>query len=208
MSKSTETSKGKTNISKTRPFLALRGKSKIWKILYVDKKTGKRVQKSTGTEDKSEAETILREFESAVGLISKSSSESERIKNIILEGAERTAGIVVQRKTPLEDIWKEYEKNERTRALKALTRRNYKIILEVFLEYVRELGIEYTEQINYEICKGYMSSLRDANKSDGTITNIKNALGGIFKRVKRPLGLHENPFEDIEAPFRPKRKHP
>ena len=58
----------------------------------------------------------------------------------------------------------------------------------------------------YETCRLYLDRMRSDKKADGTIINHRHCLHGIFKKVKRPLGLLENPFEDIETPFKPKRR--
>ncbi len=190
-----------------RPFLTKRKRSKYWYIVTTNQVTKKRSYKSTGTEDKEQAKQIKRELEMSLGFMSEGARQAENVKNVILSGIERTTGTIIQNKTPLESIWTEYQRNERVRALKPNTLRGNKSILGAFIKFLKLAGVESVEQINYEVAKAYQDSLRLNGRSGGTITNHRHCLHGIFKRVKRAVGLHMNPFEDIETPFRPQREH-
>ena len=190
-----------------RPFLTKRKRSKYWYIVTTNQVTKKRSYKSTSTEDKAVAEQIKRELEASLGFMTEGAHQKERVKSVILSGIERTTGAIIQAKTPLESIWMEYQRNERTRALKPSTLRGNKSILGAFIKFLNSVGVESVEQINYEVAKAYQDSLRIDGRKDGTITNHRHCLHGIFKRVKRAVGLQANPFEDVETPFRPKRAH-
>ena len=192
-------------MNRARPFLTKRKRSKYWYVVTTHHTTKKRSYKSTGTEDRAEAEQIKRELEMSLGFMSKKAQQAERVKGVILSGIERTTGAIIQGKTPLETIWTEYQRNERVRALKPNTLRGNRTILNSFLKFLQDAGIESVEQTTYEVAKAYLDSMRLDNKADGTITNHRHCLHGIFKRVKRAVGLPSNPFEDVEAPFRPKR---
>lgn len=188
-----------------RPFLTKRKRSKFWYIVTTNQVTKKRSYKSTGTEDRVEAEQIKRELEMSLGFMSEGAHQAENVKNVILSGIERTTGAIIQNKTPLESIWMEYQRNERVRALKPSTLRGNEVILGAFIKFLRLAGVEFAEQVTYEVAKAYQDSLRIKGRKDGTLTNHRHCLHGIFSRVKRPLGLFSNPFGDVEAPFRPKR---
>ena len=189
-----------------RPFLTKRKTSKNYYVVITNNVTGKRSYKSTRTDNKETAELFLKELETSLGYASRMAGDTERLKSVILEGAERLANVVIEQKTPLEDILVEYQRNERVRALKPSTLKGNRNILNAFLEYCKTRRVQYVEQINYDVSRAYMDKLRIDGRSDGTLTNHRHALHGIFKKVKRPLGLRENPFEDVETPFRPKRK--
>ncbi len=189
-----------------KPFLTKKKNSQNWYIVTTSTATRKRSYQSTRTPDKAEAETLLRELETSLGVASKETKQAEHIKNLILGGIERTTQVVIQSKTPLDMIWQEYTKNERVRALKPSTLNGNRDILNVFLRFIQSAGVQYAEQINYEVAQAYLGDVRARGRSDGTLTNHRHCLHGIFKRVKRPLNMEANPFADVEAPFRPQRE--
>lgn len=194
------------SITTKKPFLTKQPRSKNWYIVSTNQLTKKRSYKSTGTDDKETAERLLKELEMSLGYASTAGMQTNKVKEIVLSGIKHTTGAIIQIETPLEMIWIEYQRNERTRVLKPASIDQVRRILNVFIHFLQDSGVSSVEQISYDTARTYLDSVRARGCSDGTITIHRHALHGVFARVKRPLNLSENPFTDVAAPFRPKRK--
>lgn len=162
--------------------------------------TKKKVWRSTKTDNKEQAEAILAETEASKGLV-KASTRRAEIRDLIVERATAVSGVLVQSKTSFAGAWKVYLNDPRTQALKDSSLARVRSCWEQMASCA---SVDYIEKFTYDDAQAYIQSLK-ATKASGTVMLHKTALQGVFKRIRRPLGLPDNPFTDLYVP-RPVRK--
>lgn len=162
--------------------------------------TKKKVWRSTKTTDKTEAEAILTEATAGQGLV-KAAKRRTEIRDLIVERAMSASGVLVQSKTSFAEAWKVYLSDPRTQEMKesSLAR-----VRSCWDQMVSSVSIDCVEKFTYDVALAYIQGLKGA-KASGTVLLHKTALQGIFARIRRPLGLSDNPFSDLYVP-RPQRK--
>lgn len=187
-------------------YLVQKNESGVWYL--VDSVTGpdgkkKKVWRSTKKRDRKEAEAILKEIEASRGLVAQQ-KERRDIKDLIVERAMAASAVLVQQKTAFDDAWRVYLNDPRTKAMKDSS---YKRVLSCWNRFAAYAASRFShvEQVTYDDATVYIESIK-GDLSSGTVLLHKTALHGIFSRIRRPLGLSDNPFDDLYVQ-RPQRKN-
>ena len=188
-------------------YLVQKNESGVWYL--VDSVTGpdgkkKKVWRSTKKRDRKEAEAILKEIEASRGLVAQQ-KERRDIKDLIVERAMAASAVLVQQKTAFDDAWRVYLNDPRTKAMKDSSYARVNVCWKSLCKFVKG-KVECVEQFTYEDAVAYINSLK-GKLAGGTILLHKTALQSVFSRIRRPLGLPDNPFEDMYVPRPERRTH-
>ncbi len=188
-------------------YLVQKNKAGVWYI--VDTETGadgkkKKIWRSTKTTERQEAEAILKEIEASRSLLGQHQTR-RNIKDLIVERALAASAVLVQQKTTFQEAWQIYLNDPRTRGMKESSYRRVLACWNRFASYA-ESRFSHVEQITYDDAIQYIERIR-GDLSSGTVLLHKTALHGIFSRIRRPLGLSDNPFDDMYVQRPQRRTH-
>lgn len=186
-------------------YLVQKNGTGVWYI--VDTETGtdgkkKKIWRSTKTTERQEAEAILKEIEASRSLLEQQQTR-RNIKDLIVERALAASAVLVQQKTTFQEAWRIYLNDPRTQGMKESSYKRVMACWNRFAAYA-ESRFSHVEQITYDDAVQYIESIK-GDLSSGTVLLHKTALHGIFSRIRRPLGLSDNPFDDMYVQ-RPQRK--
>ncbi len=177
----------------------------IWYINGINPETNKRERKSTGTTDRETAEKMMLMLQQTA-ITAKAIPNRDQLRTILQSLINTFVASNVFTRTPLEKAWDIYMNHEETREMKPRSVHTVSMIWNVYTRWLLDNKIDIIESISYDTNVSFIQSLRSNDKSDGTIINYRNGLHGVFDRIKRSIGLQENPWADVRAPKRPERE--
>ncbi len=171
----------------------------------VDKIDGKTVWRSTRTDDENQAKQILREAEASRGLLE---TKRRDIRKVIFERATATSELLVERRTSCETAWKIYLEAPATGDLKPRSLLRVQNCFDVFARFMGARNIPDIESVEFVDAEAFLKELTSLGRSPGTVLIYQRNLHSIWRRIRRPLGLLDNPFEDAYIPpmIRQKRR--
>lgn len=172
----------------------------------VETLNGKKVWRSTHTREREKAEAILHEIETARGLLKV--NQQKQIRDLIVERALAVSEALVSRKTSYQDAWNAYLSDTKTRDMKPFSVERVQSCWKAFVSYMQSHGVLHIEQVDFDRAGVYLQYLSTERRlSAGTVLLHKTNLQGVFQRVKRPLGLSGNPFDDQYTPLVKRKTH-
>ena len=186
-------------------FLSQKVSGGVWYLVDSQKEVNrdsgkvryKKIWRSTHTEDRGAAESIMQEILSA-RMLAKREQNKDKIRKLILERAEATSEILLIRKTPLEEVWRLYLAHPKTALLSRSTFRNSEITWRKFSEFMKESGIGCIEAVTREKAMEFLQNLPG---TDTTKRLRRTILLSIFNRTKDDIGMDKTPLDgtSIEA---------
>ncbi len=180
-------------------------KNGTWYINSINPETGKRTRKSTGTTDKELAEKMLLQLQQ-IEMTAKIIPNKDQLRSILMSMIDTFIISNIFTETPLDRALAIYLEHEETREMKPRSVHTATLLWQVYSKWLSSQKIKIVEAITYDTNVSFIQYLRSEKRSDGTIINYRNGLHGIFDRIKRSIGLHENPWADVKAPKRPERE--
>jgi len=183
-----------------KPYLVLKGST--WQIVE-SLPGGKKKWTSTRQQDKDKAEAMLAEIVASRGLLK---SKGQVIREVILDRTLNFADTIASVKHSFEDAWQVYLADGVTQDMMERSRNSVRLHYTAFATWCISRNVQHVEDVSYDVAMAYMKHRKEQGAGDGTLINVRNCLSGAFKRIKRPLKLLENPFEDVRNPRRPNRK--
>jgi len=187
-----------------KPFLTQ--KNGVWQIVHRDPITNKNKWKSTGTKDKELAEKI---FAESLAMKQFVAEQKQGLQEMVIERARSFAGVAMKTQTTFSQAWEVYLADEHTQAMKKSSLAAVHTHYLVFTTWSSsEKNISSVEKVSYELAVEFFQKFLKGKRgvADGTLINYKRVLSGIWSRIKRPLGLMENPFTDVRTPRHPQRQ--
>ena len=178
------------------------GKGTFYLVETINKK---KVWRSTHTVDRAKAEMIMKEIEASRSLASK---QQRQIRDLILERASAVSEALIVRKTSFPEAWNIYLSDVKTRDMKPFSIERVQSCWNALIAYMQKRGWNNVELLDYDKAGEYLRWLSDERGlGAGTVLLHKTNLKGVFRRIKRPLGLLDNPFDDQYTPLVKRKSH-